>query len=276
MSGEPFTADGPIAGSVHGGPGGGPPLLLMHGGPGLTDYMALLSDELDGWQWITYQQRGLPPSAADGPFTVEQHVADALAVLDRLGISSAIVLGHSWGGHLAMHFAVAHPERVAGLVIVDPLGAVGDGGAGEHGAHLGERLLPDAVERYAQVAARLAGPEPTDADMLESLALLWPGYYADPPSAPPIPDFVRCSLAAYAGTFGSLSEHLAAGFGARLAAVAVPVIFLLGAGSPMPVSQGEQTAALFPDAQVQVVPAAGHLPWYERPGCVAAALAEFR
>src|SRR5206468_16741 len=83
--------------------------LLLHGGPAMSDYMGLLAPELDGWQAIRYQQRGLPPSAETGPFTVEQHVADAVAVLDELGVDRAVALGHSWGGHLALHLAVAHP-----------------------------------------------------------------------------------------------------------------------------------------------------------------------
>jgi len=45
-----------------------------------------------------------------------------------------------------------------------------------------------------------------------------------------------------------------------------------GAQSPMPVSQGEQTAQLLPTSEVVIVPAAGHLPWHEQPGCVADAL----
>jgi len=45
-----------------------------------------------------------------------------------------------------------------------------------------------------------------------------------------------------------------------------------GAQSPMPVSQGEQTAQLLPASEVVIVPAAGHLPWHEQPGCVADAL----
>jgi pimeloyl-ACP methyl ester carboxylesterase len=49
-----------------------------------------------------------------------------------------------------------------------------------------------------------------------------------------------------------------------------------GAQSPMPVSQGEQTAALIAGAEVRIIPAAGHLPWYEQPGCVAAALASIQ
>lgn len=186
------------------------------------------------------------------------------------------MLGHSWGGHLALHLALAHPDRVAGLVIVDGLGAVGDGGLAELGQHLHERLTPPAADRYAQVAARLAGPEPSDADMLESLRLIWPGYFADPASALALPPDLRASVAGYLGTITSVAGHLTAGFAQSLRGLRVPAVFVLGEKSPMPVSQGEQTAALLPAAEVTVVPGAGHLPWHERPGSVAAALARIR
>ena len=65
--------------------GDGPALLCLHGGPGFPDYLTGLGDETVGWRRITYTQRGLPPSTLDGPFTVAQHVADAVAVLDGLG-----------------------------------------------------------------------------------------------------------------------------------------------------------------------------------------------
>jgi len=276
MPGQPFTAvtaHGAIAGTVS---GSGPALLLLHGGPAMSDYMELLDGETAGWQTVRYQQRSVPPSATGGPFTIEQHVADAVAVLDQVQASRAVVLGHSWGGHLALHLALAHPGRVTGLVVLDGLGAVGDGGLAEMSQHLYERLTPAAAASYAEVAARLEGPEPTDDDALESLRLVWPGYFADPPAAPPIPPHLRVSLAGYAGTFASAAGHLAAGFAESLRELRVPAVFVLGEKSPMPVSQGQQTAALLPAAEVTVVAGGGHLPWHERPGCVAAALARIR
>jgi pimeloyl-ACP methyl ester carboxylesterase len=273
---ERFTVEtpaGPIAGSAA---GSGTPLLLLHGGPGLTDYMGMLDPELTGWRAIRYQQRGMSPSATDGPFTVERNVADAIAVLDTLGVSRAVVLGHSWGGHLALHLALTAPERVAGLVSVDALGAVGDGGATDMDQGLGARLAPDKAERYAEIAARLAAPSPTEDDATEWLSLLWPGYFADTADVIPFPPDLRMSLPVYAGTFESIAGHMASGFTAVLAGVKVPSVFVLGAKSPMPVSQGEQTAALLPAAEVVVVPGAGHLPWHEQPGCIAAALTRIR
>ena len=276
MPAEAFSAitpDGSIEGSFI---GSGPPLLLLHGGPAMTDYMDMLGEETGGWRSIRYQQRGLPPSAVHGSLTVEGHVADAIAVLDSLQVDRAVVLGHSWGGYLALHLALSHPDRVAGLVLVDPLGAVGDGGAAETGQHLHERLLPAAVQQYGEIEARLAGPDPTDADMLASLRLIWPGYFADPATAPPIPSYIRVSVAGYVAAFASVAQHFAGGFGEKLRDLGIPAVFVLGELSPMPVGQGRQTAALLPMAEVTVVPAAGHLPWHEEPGCVAAALGRIR
>jgi pimeloyl-ACP methyl ester carboxylesterase len=99
-------------------------VLLLHGGPGLGfDYLRDLAVELAQENDVAwYQQRGLAPSAAEGPFTVELDVADAGRVLDVLGRNTAYVVGHSWGGHLALHVAAALRERLLGVLAVDPLG----------------------------------------------------------------------------------------------------------------------------------------------------------
>src|SRR5262245_18851654 len=100
--------------------GTGRPALLLHGGPGLSDYMGPLAQELDGlFETFRYTQRGTPPSTSGPPYNVETHVADAIAVLDHFGVDEAWAIGHSWGGHLALHLAVAHPNRVRGLICIN-------------------------------------------------------------------------------------------------------------------------------------------------------------
>jgi pimeloyl-ACP methyl ester carboxylesterase len=144
------------------------------------------------------------------------------------------------------------------------------------GQNLTDRLSADAAARMRELDARLEGPDPSDADALESLTLVWPGYFAVPGAAPPLPAGMQLSLAAYAGSFASAAAELAGGFAEKLGQVRAPAVFVLGERSPMPVSQGQQTAALLPSAEVNVIPGAGHLPWHEQPGCVAAALASIR
>ena len=95
--------------------GDGPPVLLLHGGPGLGyDYMEPLIAELQtDFRVAIFQQRGLEPLTVEGPFTIARAIEDVVCVLDALGWSRALVVGHSWGGHLALRFAAAHPERHA-------------------------------------------------------------------------------------------------------------------------------------------------------------------
>lgn len=276
MSSGNFTvgvAGGQLAGIRS---GAGAPLLVLHGGPGLSDYTGVFAPELAGWSSIRYTQRGVSPSTAAGPFTVQRHVADAIAVLDHHEVGSAVVLGHSWGGYLAMHLAATAPDRVAGLVLIDTLGAVDDGGFAPFAAELAARAGPDVMAEVAALDAIAEGspgtPEAAEAE-LRSLRLMWPAYFADPPAAPRMPADLRIGRDCYAGTSESIAAEQAVGrLPGQLSGYRGPVELVAGAGSPFPLATARSTAAVFVDAQVTVVDEAGHFPWHECPGCVAAAL----
>ncbi len=256
--------------------GSGPSLLVLHGGPGMSDYTGWFAGELAGWTALRYTQRGVVPSTTSGPFTVPQHVDDAIAVLDHHRVSSAVVLGHSWGGYLAMHLAAAGPDRVAGLVLVDSLGAVDDGGfapfAAELAARAGPKVMAEVVALDEVAGATPGSPEASAAE-LRSLRLMWPAYFADSAAAPPMPDDLRLSRECYAGTFESIGTAQADDWLVRqLAGYQGPVEVLAGGASPFPLTTAQSTAALFADAGLAVAAGAGHFPWHECPGCVAAAL----
>jgi proline iminopeptidase len=263
------TVPGGILAGVRGGRGD--PLLVLHGGPGLSDYSGMLADELTGWDALRYTQRGVDPSTTSGPFTVGQHVSDAVAVLDQHGIGAAVVLGHSWGGYLAMQLAAAAAERVRALVLVDSLGAVGDGGFAAFAEELTARTSSQTLARLAELGDLASASADTAA--LESLRLSWPSYFADQSVAPAPPDGLRMSRACYTSTFESISAAQADGLlPALLAQFSGPVEIVAGGASPFPHDVATSTGALFRNAQVTMIDGAGHFPWVERPGCVAAAL----
>jgi pimeloyl-ACP methyl ester carboxylesterase len=252
----------------------GPPALLLHGGPGLSDYLDSLAMELAGVVTTArYQQRGLAPSLVEGPREVDTHVADAIAVLDALGWDRAWVVGHSWGGHLAMHVAVSHSERLLGLVVLDGLGAVGDGGISALGPNLTAALTEAERARVEWLDARDDRGEASEAEKLEQLRMVWPYYFADPANAPPMPQF-RTDTSAIA-TWASIAEHVERRtLELGLPRLTMPTLIMQGQRSPLPIVEAQRTAALMPHAKL-AIHRRGHFPWLEEPGLVHGLIAEF-
>lgn len=102
--------------------GHGEPVLLMHGGPSadlwtLTTFRKLA----DQFTLAFYDHRcngrsiGMPVAS----MTWENLVADAEALREHLGFDRWSVLGHSFGGHVALEYALRHPDRVSRLVLLD-------------------------------------------------------------------------------------------------------------------------------------------------------------
>jgi pimeloyl-ACP methyl ester carboxylesterase len=199
-------------------------------------------------------------------------VADALAVLDTLDIERACVAGSSWGGHLAMHLVVGYPDRFSGLVPIDPLGAVGDGGEADLGKLLSERVPAALAAQAAEIDELAMAGEGTAEDALKGLSLVWPAYFATPDTAPPM-SVTGISLECYAKTWDSIHDHLARHtLQERLPSVRLPTVFVLGAQSPIPPEHGLASAALINGARCQIEQGCGHFLWLERPGAVRAAV----
>lgn len=102
--------------------GQGSPLIVLHGGPGLTqNYLLPAMDQLaDKNHVIFYDQRGCGQSTGainDDTMTVEQYVADLDKLRQSFNLEKISILGHSWGGFLAMQYAIAHPEHVEKLIL---------------------------------------------------------------------------------------------------------------------------------------------------------------
>jgi pimeloyl-ACP methyl ester carboxylesterase len=259
--------------------GSGAPALVLHGGP-MTDLTRPLGELLAPvLECVGYQQRGLPPSTLEPPFDVDAHVRDAVAVLDAAGWERAWVVGHSWGGHLALHLAAAHPERLLGVISIDGLGgAPPDGRWSDLDRGIVDRFAADdpaGAERAEELDRRAMAGDATREDMDESLTLIWPYYFHDPLAAPPMPP-VEVSVPLYAAVVSSVRDHFGRGTLERgLAAFERPALFVHGASDPLPPAAAEETAALLPDAQVVVLERCGHCPWLEQPDALFEAVSAF-
>lgn len=105
--------------------GQGTPLLIVHGGPGMnSSYFMPYMDELaKDHEIIFYDQRGSGKSLETpldaNHINIGQFVEDMDRVRNHLGFEKVVVMGHSWGGLLALEYGVHHPNHVSALVLVD-------------------------------------------------------------------------------------------------------------------------------------------------------------
>lgn len=264
------TPYGDVVGEIS---GTGPEVLLLHGGPGFTDYLGGLASEIDDRYTVArYTQRGVAPSSDEGPVDVVDHVADVVHVVDHLGWERPILAGHSWGGNLVLHVLTRHAERFAAGLVLDPLGAVGDGGMAEFAANLEDRL-PERnrprIEELNRLEEELGGLS-IEQD-LEAIGLFWPAYFPDPECAPPMGPLGLS--ARRVATWHDMMNALPV-LADRLAGCTVPTTFVHGGRSPMPLSASTESAALMTRATVTVLDDAGHFLWIDSPGAVGRALDE--
>lgn len=100
--------------------GDGPAVLFSHGF--LMDH-TMFDDQVealrDDYRCIAWDERGFGDTPVTAPFTYWDSADDAVALLDHLGIDQAVFVGMSQGGFLSMRAALAHPDRVRGLVLID-------------------------------------------------------------------------------------------------------------------------------------------------------------
>jgi len=147
------TAEEPAAAILDAG--SGPSLLLLHGWGATKELMTPVAERLPGYRAVIPDLPGF--GATPGPpqaWGVDDYAAWVLTLLDRLGIDSAHVIGHSNGGRIAIALAAAHPERIGRLVLTDSAGIRPRHGFRHHVRVRAFKLLR-AASRWSWLPARL-------------------------------------------------------------------------------------------------------------------------
>ncbi len=101
--------------------GDGPPVIALHGLASSAHWYDTIAPLLrERYRIIAPDQRGHGKTTqARSGYDWQSLACDVVGLMDGLGISRAAVLGHSWGGNVAINVAARFPERVASLVLID-------------------------------------------------------------------------------------------------------------------------------------------------------------
>ncbi|MEN3263395.1 MAG: lipase [Pseudonocardia sp.] len=154
------------------GPRDGVPVLALHGVTGHSARWRVLAEALPEIRLIAVDLRGHGRSPWTPPWHIEQHVADALAVLDDLGLARVAVAGHSFGGAIAVHLAHTASERVERLMLLDPaIGLDAQDMLETAEASRADESFPDVPAARADRAQRWEGigAELVDAELTDHL-----------------------------------------------------------------------------------------------------------
>lgn len=147
------------------GPDDGPPVLLLHGFPQSAHSWRLVRPWLSDFRTVAPDQRGYSPGARPpdvAAYRLPELVADALGVLDTLGIERAHVVGHDWGAAVAWQLGARHPDRLLTLTALSV----------PHPQALSEALRTDADQRRRSLYMRDFAQEGYDETLLADDAAL--------------------------------------------------------------------------------------------------------
>jgi proline iminopeptidase len=281
--------------------GAGPLVLVIHGGPGIpvkTPWRAL-APLAARYRFAFYDQRGCGRStrpverlekgfggmkALERRLGLGAQVADLERIRRITGQESMVLLGHSFGGLLAMLYAAEFPERVRALVLVAPADLLTlpapDGGLFEQV----RRSLPDAAkadyEAYLKRLLDFGGLARSSDAAMATLNAQFGSYYVQalkarglpaPPDGGMPPDWI--------GGFMVPAMYLSMGqqhdYRPALAQVSAPALVLHGGRDLQPESASRRVAAALPHARTEVIAEAGHFAFDEAPEAFAAALEGF-
>ena len=261
--------------------GSGTPVILLSGGPGFTvDYMIPVAEFLPAsYQRVFYEQRGTGRSrmATMTPqnMTLQQVVADLEALRIHLKQERLFLVGHSWGGMLAMAYAAAHPTRVDRMILIGPGGPTLEF-TQWFNDNIRIRLRPEDIEaqRYWDEAPK-RGVD-VDKAALESFRAITPGYFFDRAKGL---DFAKTLTdgTIRVGVNGLLFADMAKGYDSRpgLRQLDRPVLIVQGHQDPIGDKTAEDIHAAIKSSVLKYINQCGHLPWVEQPDQFRRILAEF-
>jgi proline iminopeptidase len=267
--------------------GEGPPLILLHGGPGF-DHGYLLPDMdrlADGFRLLYYDQRGRGQSTWSVPcvaVSLQSELGDLETLRADLRLEQVALLGHSWGGLLAMEYALRHPERVSHLILLNTCPASYDD------FQVFEQQLAARDSKDAERMHELESlPAYAEGD-LETRAAYYRLYFGETLRPPELRERLIAQLqvgwtkesvltarATASRLFPETVQMPGYNLLPQLTRLRVPTLILHGDYDFVPLTSAVHIAEAIPGARLVVLRDCGHFSYLERPAEVREALSEF-
>lgn len=250
--------------------GSGEPVMVIHGGPVLDHgyLVAPLRPLTDAFRLVYHDQRLSGRSAGtvdSASVRLDTLVADIEAIRTALGLGRVHLLGHSWGGLLAMRYATLHPETLRSLVLVSPMPPSAALWQEEQRVQA-EAMTPGDTAGMGALRSSdaMAAGDPTSVEQL--LRLSFRGSFHDPSLADSLDFYIADDYSARSRQFGYMFPDLMGyDLTADLEDLAVPTLLIYGEEEPgARIGRDAIVAAMLHTTAVDIGEA-GHFSFMERP-----------
>jgi 2-hydroxy-6-oxonona-2,4-dienedioate hydrolase len=254
--------------------GEGPPMVLLHG----------VGTSAGEWSWVlpelarSHRVYALDLPGYDGSFEPPDYAPAFTAsfigsFLDAVGVESAVVVGNSFGGLVALHLALSEPARVSALILSDSAGL---------DRTVNPALATLSFPRMGQMATALAKTPPGAAQRALSRALL---FFARPWQIPlkwvkdqyklaQLPNFTEATLATLRSTVGPAGQREV--LLDKLPRLQMPTLIVWGIEDRViPYGQAQDALARLHKGSLELISNCGHLPHVEQPKRFVSILGDF-
>lgn len=274
--------------------GQGPPLVVVHGGPGAShDYfLPYLIPLARHHRLVFLDERGSGKSQKlEDPsgYTVEAMVEDVEGLRQALNLGKIDLLGHSYGGVLAQAYALKHQDQLAHLVLCSTFASTR--AMNEVFVKMKEKMSPELREKIAKLEAAGLFGHGKEFEKgrypAEYMTAAWgEGYFPYLYHNRPDPNFDpaqtgQMSWDLYREMWGSSGEFVIDGnlksveYTDRLASIRVPTLVTVGENDEVDPSLARAIAAKIAGSKLVVLPKSGHMTFVDQPGLFLAAVDDF-
>lgn len=237
-----------------------PPLVLLHGFMAhahIWDEFAVSA--MANYHTIALDQRGHGESqwSEDSAYTIYDHFLDISGFVEKLGLESFILMGHSMGGRNGLFYAACSPQKISKLILVDSRPGNNPMGSEALRRHLA--ALPLVASSLDEVGRAIQSLYPS-LPMEICRSMVQHGYKTDP-EGKYIPKYDRCM------SFDSeRSGYAVENLWPLPKNINCPTLIVRGKGSPfLSLEDAQKLARLIPQAEWREIPEATHLPMQENP-----------
>ncbi len=243
--------------------GSGEPIVVLHGGPGFDhrQFLPYIWELAERHKVILFDQRGTGLSS--GPIdatsiSIDSFIADIEGVREAFGIEKMNLLGHSWGGILAMHYGIRHPENLRSLILCSTAASFESFGEMRE-TYEANRLPDDAAllqEIYSSDGFQNGDPQAVE----EFWRVYFKPYFADQQLVSKLDlRFEENSIKNGNAVAGHILESIGDfELHEDLKAIRCPTLVIHGDADPMPFKYGEMIHESIDGSQLVIVEGVGH------------------